>query len=203
MQQPELNHTQLDRLRVIAREAATECSRMFSKWVRSDVSVSMEDLQLVPFQDVMANASNETDVSVCLYMNFDGGFQGSLLYSFPDASTKLLLDLLIRRGKTATPDDVPLGELGELEVSALNETANILGCAYLNSMSKNMGVKVIPGPPCLIRDLTFAILQSVLAQQAAVQNQALLIKVVFAQADRKMDSSFYFLPLLQTLEKKL
>ena len=85
-------------------------------------------------------------------MGLKGRVTGQLILAFNDSSGLALADLLIGN---------PFGTStawGELEQSAALETANIIGCAYLNSLARGFpetddaAQDLLPTPPRFARD---------------------------------------------------
>ena len=54
-----------------------------------------------------------------------------------------------------------------MEISALNETGNILGCAYINAITRLLNYQLIPSPPYFIRDFGASVVQQAILGQAA------------------------------------
>lgn len=195
--QPQLNQKQLDLLKNFAADAAGDASVMFSKWLKSEVKLKMQNISVLPFEQIMVNFSGRNEKAVGLYMILEQGIEGSVLFLFNETQAYNLVDLLIRQ---------PLGtttKLDDLASSALNETANIVGCAYLNSLQKNLNVVVKPSPPVLMHDLTLSIMESTVMQQAMMQEESLFAEVDFCHQKLNLRFDFFFLPLFSSIEPYL
>jgi chemotaxis protein CheC len=102
---------------------------------------------------------------------------------------QLAASLLEREVETAA-------EWTDLEKSALQETGNILGCAYLNTLTHFMGVDLIPSPPHFLQDYGACVLEQALMAQAMNSNCALICRTRFRQADKELNWNVIFIPTL-------
>lgn len=194
---PTLDQKQVNLLKVISENAAVDASRIFSKWLKSGVQITMDNVEFIPFEEISMRSGNSGEASIGLYMKIISGIKGSMLFLFDEKSAFKLVDLLIRK---------PIGtttELGELEQSALKETANIVGSAYLNSIRNAMEIETHPSPPVLVHDLTESIMESILMEQAEFQNESLFIETDFNHVTGKLNWNFFFLPILDSVKDKL
>jgi chemotaxis protein CheC len=130
-------------------------------------------------------------------MRVSGGVSGQLLLGFDDASGLMLCDALLAREERST-------EWGELEKSAAMETTNIVGCAFLNSLSNIFPqftsdqapstLTWIPTPPVFIRDYAAAIMQFALMDQACEFDTILVAQTKFAINDRPIGWRLLLIP---------
>src|SRR5690606_15172358 len=85
-------------------------------------------------------------------------------------------------------------EWSNLEKSALSETGNILGCAYLNALTRLVDAELIPSPPAFIQDYGASVLDQALVAQAMTCDQALICRTGFHRANENLDWNVLFLP---------
>ena len=182
-----LNEKQLETLTSYIRVGASEASQALSTWLGRDVQVSMEHLEQVSLE-VATEQLGPADETVCACcMRVSGAVSGQLLLGFDDASGLMLCDTLLTRDERSI-------EWGELEISAAMETTNIVGCAFLNSLSRVFPESLsaqnpaeiandqtwIPTPPVFVRDYAAAIMQFALMDQACDFDAVLVAQTKFA-----------------------
>ncbi len=131
-------------------------------------------------------------INACV-MAVSGRITGRLILAFDDRSGWALTDLLTNRSPGAAQ------EWGELERSAVLETANIVGCGYLNSLSRHFApagatADLLPSPPEFIRDYAYAILESTLIDQAFSANTVFLTEADFHLEGTPANWNLLFLP---------
>lgn len=86
-------------------------------------------------------------------------------------------------------------EWSELEKSALTETGNILGCAYVNALSRLVGTDLAPSAPYFIQDYGVSVLQQALMAQAMVSDSLLLCEIRFHREGEELDWQVIFVPM--------
>lgn len=192
-----LTNEQINKIELITSAAAKESCLALGKWTKSTISMTLEKTQLVPLQKIVESSGGPESISVALYLNIDKGISGALLFLLSEESAYHFVDLLIRK---------PIGTTQNLEGisrSALLETANIIACVYLNTFGKMIGTDVVPGVPHLMHDLTQSIMDSVLSEQALVQQETLYNEIRFESDGKSIDFALYFLPINESLSQML
>ena len=84
----------------------------------------------------------------------------------------------------------------------LNETGNILGCAYMNALTRLIGADLVPSPPYFVQDYGASVLQQALMAQAMTSNQALICRTSFHREGRELNWNVFFVPT-QALRDKM
>jgi chemotaxis protein CheC len=145
-------------------------------------------------------------VAACL-MGLSGRLTDQLLPIFQDRSGLALADLLLQHpvGTTSTWD--------ELEQSAAMETANIVGCAYLNSLSAHLplpadpagtgigsSATIVPSPPTFRHEFAGSLLEFTLMEQAVELDRLLLIKSRFDSDQLELNWSLLLVPSVESLD---
>jgi chemotaxis protein CheC len=182
-----LNPEQLKTLTSLIRVGASDASRALSTWLGREVQVAVEQLEVASLE-IAAEQLGPADEIVCACcMRVSGGVGGQLLFGFNDASGLAICDaLLSREARSET--------WGELEMSAAMETTNIVGCAFLNSLSMvfpssltdgqapvdSMDPTWIPSPPVFVRDYAASIMQFALMDHACDLDEVLVAQTKFA-----------------------
>jgi chemotaxis protein CheC len=82
----------------------------------------------------------------------------------------------------------------ELEKSALKETGNILGCAYMSAITRLIDCSLVPSAPYFIQDYGASVLQQALPLQAMTADKVLICRTAFQQQGRKLDWHVLFIP---------
>jgi chemotaxis protein CheC len=183
-----------------ARDASEALSRWLSRPVRVSVS-NVEQLDLSQASEVLG--PSDALVAACP-MELSGALTGQLILVFEDRSGLATVDLLLRQ---------PIGTTtawGELEQSAAKETANIVGCSYLNSLAAHLPTVItesgattaslLPGPPGFRHEFAASLLEFALMDQATQSDRLLVINSTFLSDDAQLDWSLLFVPSGESLE---
>ena len=148
------------------KRAAAEASAALSKWLSRPTSITINRVSVLPISEAVS-LLGLTDTPLVA----TGLFSGLLVLTSDDASGLALADMLLAReiGTSTT--------WGEVERSAAVETANIIGCAYLNAMALDPGngagdgkQPLMPSPPWFTRDYAASVMQSILMAQASLSD---------------------------------
>jgi chemotaxis protein CheC len=172
---------------------AAEASRALSKWLGRSAEITVRQIDRLP----LATAANalgtaETPLCVCA-MPVAGRLEGLLLLACDDTGGLTLCDLLLGDPAGTTR------EWGEMARSAFAETANIVGCAYLNAIAAQLppvagAAGIVPAPPWFMRDYPAAVMDSVLLEQALGDATVFLTRTEFRIDATPVRCALVFVP---------
>ncbi|OJW13062.1 MAG: chemotaxis protein CheC [Planctomycetales bacterium 71-10] len=176
----ELTDVQRRMLRTVLGLGAEGASRALSRWLGMDVRLTLGEVEQVDLEAAAgALGPPESLVAACA-MGLTGGLGGSMLLCFEDRAGLALADLLLRQ---------PVGtsaEWGEVERSAAMETANIVGCAYLNALAAHLPAGadsgLAPTPPTFLHEFAGSLIEFAVMGQAAELDRVLLAGTTFEAA---------------------
>lgn len=176
----ELTDVQLRMLRTVLGLGAEGASRALSRWLGMDVRLTLGDVEQVDLETAAGALGPPDSLVAACAMGLTGGLGGSLLLGFEDRAGLALADLLLR---------LPVGtsaEWGEVERSAAMETANIVGCAYLNALAAHLppgdGAGLAPTPPTFLHEFAGSLIEFAVMGQAAELDRVLLAGTTFEAA---------------------
>lgn len=172
--------------------AAAEASAALAKWLGRPARIAIREVRAVPLaRAVGLLGAAETPLVACA-MRIAGGLEGVLMLACDDTSGLSLADLLLGRGAGESHT------WGELEQSAVVETANIIGCAYLNAMAARDGIaggeSLLPSPPWFVRDFAGAVMETAILPQAMAADEVFLTHTDFAIEGSPITCSLLFIP---------
>lgn len=197
---------QLAALTTLFRHGSDDASLALSRWLGRPSRISVEQVEQVPLSEA-TEVLGDAEAPICFCaMGLKGRVTGELILAFDDASGLALADLLLgNRLGTST-------QWGELEQSAALETANIIGCAYLNSLARYFPESsadtqaLVPTPPKFARDFAESLMQFALMNQAMASDLAFLTRTEFRIEDAPVNCNLLFVPdaeCLSTLQEML
>jgi chemotaxis protein CheC len=168
--------TATDRLMLmIAERGAEGASQSLARWLGRPVHLTVCEVRRVDLAEATMLLGPEDELVVACAMALSGRLDGQLLLAFEDRAGLALVDLLLGQ---------PVGtsrSWGELEQSAAKETANIVGCAYLNAMAAHLppppagSAEIVPSPPTFRHEFAASLLEFALMDQAATGERPLLL----------------------------
>ncbi len=170
---PQLGPEGRRRLAIILERGAEDASAALSRWLGRAVRLSISEVDEVDLAEAPDLLGPADQVVAACAMELAGRLTGQLLLVFEDRSGLALADLLLRQ-----PAGTASG-WGEIERSAAMETANIVGCAFLNSLAAHLPLAgpgetppegtMVPSPPAFRHEYAGSLLEFALMDQATRQ----------------------------------
>ena len=185
-----INSKSIKQLEIAFKQGAMESGKALTQWIGKPISVHLDSITPSPLGESM-NLLGEPDVPVCCcIMQLEGAFGGRLALAFSDESGLALSEMLT--GVKGSPD------WGDLERSAALESANILGCAFLNAMVQSAANKdiatVLPSPPTFHRDYAMSLLEGLFLEQAMIADSVLFVRTRFLMEGKTLVWHLLFIP---------
>ncbi len=191
-----ISQNQLALLRKSTEDAAKGSSVVFSKWIGAPVEVRMDMVEVIPFGEIVARSEPLEPVSFGLALLLTGDLTGTLLFLIRETTGYELIDTLLKQKHGTTRSMTEMGR------SVLQETGNIVGSSFINSLVKELSLdRVIPGPPLLLHDMTQSLLESVALPYAATQDEVLLVNLEFLSSGKSLGWKCFLIPDFQSLSK--
>lgn len=171
--------------------AATEASTALSKWLGRPTTITIRGVLALPLEEAVGVLGAADAILVACAMRLSGALEGVLVLACDDSSGLSLADLLLGRHAGGS------GAWGEIETSAVVETANIIGCAYLNAVAAGDGDgcrTLLPSPPWFVRDYVGPVMEAIVMPQAMRVDEVFLTRTEFAVEDAPITCSLLFVP---------
>jgi chemotaxis protein CheC len=184
----------LEMMKAIANEGVKSAAYGFSSMIGHKILVGEPMARLVPLLSIPEIVGGPDDEAVGIYLRFDGDMVGQIMMIVPSQKALELVDLLM---------DLPQGttqHLGSIERSALGELGNLCSSFFLNSLAKSIGASFRPSPPAVMVDLVGAILDIVVAIAGSVSEHVLLVQANFMDGPRFVETNFWVIPDMTTLQ---
>lgn len=192
-----LENLRLELLTQFFSAATHDASAAMCRWTSGLISLTLDEVREVPIADVAAKFDLGDELLTMVVLTLQGAVGGDMILTFDEANGRALAAALTQR---------PLGttaEWSDLERSALTETGNILGCAYMNALTRLIDVELVPSPPYFIQDYGASVLEQALMAQAAECEEALVCRTTFHREREELHWNVFFVPthgLRQKLE---
>ncbi len=176
----------------IFRCAAVEASAALSKWLGRPTTIAINTVAALPLPEAVGMLGAGDLPLVACAMHITGPFTGLLVLTCDDTSGLALAEMILAGAGGSGRD------WDDLQRSALVETANIIGCAYLNTVARPAESgetdAIMPSPPWFIRDYAAAVMQSIVMTQAISSDKVFLTHSDFAIAGSPVTCSLIFVP---------
>jgi chemotaxis protein CheC len=173
---------QLDALRELANIGSGTASTALSSMLGRSVDISVPQAFVLPMADAVGAIGDPEAEATGVVLGVVGDMPAAVLLLFGPGDARLMCSLL---GVDAD------SEIGE---SALKEIGNIVGTSYVNALAEMTGMALEPTPPASATDMLGAIVETVLAQNAAAGDVALLLDSELVVEGEDCSVSFLLVP---------
>ncbi|WP_233199042.1 MULTISPECIES: chemotaxis protein CheC [Pirellulaceae] len=182
------NDQQLQMLQNVLGAATEEASQAMSVWTGGEISLSLDCVREMPLEMVTQECDLGMDLLTMVVLTIEGDIGGTMILTFDEENGRRLAATLLRQEVLTDP------EWSELERSALNETGNILGCAYFNAIARLVNCEFVPSPPTFLQDYGVCVLEQALMEQAQEAMDVLICQTTFLQGSEKLNWNILFVP---------
>jgi len=182
------DNPKLEVLHELFASATHDASAAMCRWTDGLITVSLDELLLLPLERVAEEMNIGDELLTMVVLRLDGEVGGDMILTFDETNGRQLAASLLGREPGTDP------QWSELEKSALTETGNILGCAYMNALTRLINAELIPSAPYFIQDYGASVLQQALMAQALTSDDLLICRVGFHRKDKELDWRVIFVP---------
>lgn len=168
-----LKPSEFETLYSIVQTGLQASSETLAAMTTDGVRLTSPKVEFLPLNLVPGIAGGPAAVVVAVYLGIAGDLTGHLMLLFREDSARRVVDMLL---------EIPPGStrsLDEIGLSALAETGNVCGSAFLNTLSNRTGLKIVPTAPEVLTDMAGAILQSVVLELYLSGDVVLVIETGF------------------------
>jgi chemotaxis protein CheC len=183
-----LETTKLSLLRELFASATHDASAAMCCWTNSLITLTLDEVCEVPLQSVCTDLNLGDEPLTMVVFNLDNGAGGAMILTFTEESARRLAASLLETDARGGPDWT------ELERSALTETGNILGCAYVNAITRLIDHQVVPSPPHFVVDFGASVLEQALLGQVGATDTVLIGRTRFQHKDAELNWWLLFIP---------
>ncbi|MCC6124663.1 MAG: chemotaxis protein [Pirellulales bacterium] len=158
------------------------------RWTDGLITLTLDEVREIPLEEVTEELNLGDELLTMVVLSLDGDIGGEMILTFDELNGRELAASLLGRPVGANP------QWTELEKSALTETGNILGCAYVNAITRLIDHELVPSAPYFIQDFGASVLQQALMAQALTSDKVLICRTGFHKAGAELNWRVLFVP---------
>lgn len=168
--------------------ATHDASVAMCRWTDGLITLSLDEVREIPLEEVCTELNLGDELLTMVVLSLEGEIGGEMILTFDEQNGRQLAASLLRRSLDTT------AEWSALEKSALTETGNILGCAYMNALTRLINHELVPSAPYFIQDYGASVLQQALLAQAMTTDRVLICRTGFHRAGEELNWRVLFVP---------
>ncbi len=192
--------TNLEFLHQLFASATHDASAAMCRWTDGLITLTLDEVLEIPLEDVCSELNIDDELLTMVVLSLVGEVGGEMILTFDEENGRHLAASLLRRPLSSEE------QWSDLEKSALCETGNILGCAYMNALTRLIDAELVPTPPYFIQDFGASVLQQALITQAATCEKVLICRTAFHRQGEELNWRVIFVPtrkMQDLMEKEL
>ena len=175
-------------LRQLFASATHDASAAMCRWTNGLITLSLDEVREIPLEDACSQLSLGDELLTMVVLSLVGQIGGEMILTFDEANGRQLAASLLG---CPVNDRLPWTDL---EKSALTETGNILGCAYISAITRLIDHPLVPTAPCFIRDYGASVLEQALLAQALTCDKVLVCRTGFHRQNEDLNWRVLFIP---------
>ena len=189
-----LRRDQLDALREIGNIGSGNAATALAQFLNRKIDMEVPQVKILSIGQIPQLLGGPEAKVLGIYLMVLGKITGRFMLLLPETTAIKLLNNLIP-GTNAT---FPLN-MDEMQESCMREVGNILAGSFLNALSVLANTPMLCSLPTLACDMVGAILDSVIAEMAAISDDVLMIETSFFDDLENMKIHIFLLPDPQSI----
>ncbi|HLA83158.1 MAG TPA: chemotaxis protein [Thermoguttaceae bacterium] len=178
----------LELLHQLFASATHDASAAMCRWTSGLITLSLDEVREIPLESVCSEVDVGDDLLTMVVLSLEGNVGGVMILTFDNHNGRELAAALLGQEVSTTE------EWTDIEKSALTETGNILGCAYMNALTRLINVALVPSAPYFIQDYGASVLQQALSTQAMTSEHVLICRTGFHRQGEELNWRVFFVP---------
>lgn len=175
-------------LQQLFASATHDASAAMCCWTNSVITLTLDEVCEIPLAEACLELNLDDEGLTMVVLNLEGDIGGTMVLTFNEENGRKLAASLLHCPSEEGPGWT------DMEISALNETGNILGCAYINAITRLIDRQLVPSVPYFVQDFGASVLQQALVAQATGRDAVLICRTSFHCQNEDLTWRVMFIP---------
>lgn len=189
----ELSAMELDVLKEIGSIGTASAATALSGIVNREIRMTIPEVTILGYDASIRKIGDPEELVSAVLVHMSGDMKGCMLFIIKKALVNVFMSSLLNK----SVDN--LLQLGEMEVSAINEIGNIMISSYINAMSSLIGVSIELSVPGIAVNMLGGILSVPIAEFGYSTDKLMMINGHFVIDGQTYDSNILMLPEIESL----
>lgn len=190
----ELSAMELDVLKEIGSIGTASAATALSGIVNREIRMTIPEVTILGYDASIRKLGDPEELVSAVLVHMSGDMKGCMLFVIKKALVDVFMSSLLNK----EIDD--LLQLGEMEVSAINEIGNIMISSYINAMSSLIGVSIDLSVPGIAVNMLGGILSVPIAEFGYTTDKLMMINGNFVIENHVYESNILMLPEIESLD---
>jgi chemotaxis protein CheC len=166
----DITDLQKDILKEIGNVGIGNAATALSNMINKEVKIALPSLEIIPLEQFLSNESENILVSIC---KISGELLGSIVICFNKETAFPLVDMMMMQEVGVTK------KIDDMTVSAFKELINVIGGAYLDSLSSMFNFRLMPMPPSFAYGKIISIRDGIIKDLPEGSSEVMSVKTKF------------------------
>lgn len=176
--------------------ATRSASDAISRWTRRRMELTLAEVRELTLDELGGELPDRAGPSTIVTVAIAGDLSGQMILLFDDTQARYLAETLLNRKHEETES------WHELELSALQETGNVFGSAFLNAIASLTGQKfLLPSPPTVMQEFAASVIEQAVMLQLTESDNVLYCRTGMLRDGESVDFMALFVPSTELLEQ--
>jgi len=191
----ELNDMHIDALREISNIGSGNAASSLAMLLSDQIDVAVPVVRILDYEQVMEQLGGPEQMIVGLLICLGGDVEGMIMFLLHQNFANSLLGTMLGE------EPPSMGEMSEMDYSALQEVANIMAASYVNAIAELTGFTINLSVPSMCVDMLGAILSAPAINYANISDKIIFIEDKFNGKDINAPNHILLIPDMESLDK--
>lgn len=188
-----LSAENLDALKEIGTIGAGNAVTSLARMLGREINMSVPDVQVLGFNEIVNILDGPESLVVGMLVDITGELNGYILLVLDIVNAYEMVSLALN-DERPLPETVSPDDFAEIDMSVLDEMANILVGSYLSSISTMTGLSVTPSVPQTAMDMLGAIVSIAVVEYGQIGDSVLFMDTDFSDSHKAISGHFFLIP---------
>lgn len=194
----ELRKDQLDALRELGNIGSGNACTALAQFLNRKIAMDVPTAKILPFNEISSLLGGPQERTIGIFLKVMGKISGKFLLLIPEDTGIKLMRTLIPKSRANKASD-----MDDFEISCMREIGNILAGSFLNALSILTHTTMLNSLPAMAFDMAGALIDTVVADMAAVSEHVLMIETSFLESNANLKLHIFLMPDPDSLEQLL
>ena len=190
-----LSDMHIDILREIGNIGSGNAAASLAYMLKTKVAMNVPTVKILDVEELADIVGGPETQVVGILFSLQEDFQGMMMFITQKQFAHLVLNVLMNKKFDKFED------LGEVDLSAIQEVGNIMVSSYMGAISQMTNFKIALSPPSLAIDMAGALLNVPAVEIEKYGDKALFIQDGFINGNEQLTSYLLLIPEIGYLKK--
>ena len=191
----DINEIHIDVLKEIANIGSGNAASSLSAMLNTPVDMNIPTVKILDVEELADTIGGPETQVVGILFSLHKEFEGMMMFITQKQFAHLVLNVLMDKHFDS------FEELGEMDISAIQEVGNIMVSAYMGAISQMTNFNIALSPPSIAIDMAGALLNVPAVEVERFGDKALFIQDGFINGDNQVTSYLLLIPEVGYLKK--